>query len=188
MSRITQISKAVRLLLFLVATLYFGSFWLTVFLGSGSSNEFSVDQGWSAFVVQTEVSGSWKGFAQALEQEGFNSLLILGTAELLPLAMVYLFVFRLFGLYQQGLIFTQRNINCFRNIGSWLLIWIVIKIFYPVLVTLILRFSGASDSLSIIVTISSVELNRLLIGLVIYAIGWVMAEANKLQHEQELVI
>ena len=62
------------------------------------------------------------------------------------------------------------------------------NIFYPVLVVLVLRFLGASDSLPIIINIGSTELGYFLSGAIIYVMAWIMKEALTLQQEQELVI
>ena len=138
--------------------------------------------------MNIDFSGSWGDLADALASEGFNVLLILGSAELLPSLLIYFSLFKLFGLYQQGLVFTCANIQCIKNIGTVLLAWLALKLLYPVLVTLTLRFSGTSDTLALYVSFGSDELRLLLIGLVIYVIAWVMNEATSLHQEQELVI
>lgn len=56
------------------------------------------------------------------------------------------------------------------------------------LVVLVLRFLGASDSLPIIINIGSTELGYFLSGAIIYVMAWIMKEALTLQQEQELVI
>jgi hypothetical protein len=92
--------------------------------------------------VNIDFSGSWEDLAQALTDEGFNALLILGSADLLPSLILYLSLFKLFGLYQQGLVFTTANIQCIKNIGTVLLAWIALKLLYPVIVTLVLGFQA----------------------------------------------
>jgi len=138
--------------------------------------------------INVDFSGSWGNMAQALTDEGFNALLILGSAELVPSLLIYLLLFKLFGLYQRGLVFTVENIQCIKNVGTVLLGWLALKLFYPLIVSLTLRFSGASETLSIYMSVGSDELRYLLIGLVIYVIAWVMSEATSLHQEQELVI
>jgi hypothetical protein len=105
-----------------------------------------------------------------------------------PSLLIYLSLFKLFGLYQKGLIFTTANIQCIKNIGTVLLAWIALKLLYPLIVTLVLRFSGASDTLALYMSLGSDEVRFLLIGLVIYVIAWIMNEATSLHQEQELVI
>ncbi len=108
--------------------------------------------------------------------------------SLLPYLLIYFFLFKLFKYYQQGQIFTVANIACLKNIGKTLLAWIGLNIFYPVLVTLIIRFSGLSDSLAIYMNIGSTEFFYLVSGLVIYVMAWIMTMAIELKQEQELVV
>jgi len=138
--------------------------------------------------ISHQVSQSWLNMAQALEAENFNSFAILGSIELLPYLLIYFFLFKLFKFYQQGQIFTVANITCFKNIGKTLLAWIGINIFYPVLVTFIIRLSGLSDNLAIHVSVGSRELFYLVSGLIIYVMAWIMSMAIELKQEQELVV
>jgi hypothetical protein len=50
------------------------------------------------------------------------------------------------------------------------------------------RISGLSESLPLFLSISSDQLLKLLIGLIIFVLSWIMTEAQKLQQEQELTI
>jgi hypothetical protein len=108
--------------------------------------------------------------------------------ELLFCLFIYLSLIKLFGLYQQGIIFTANHINQLRNIGTCLLVWTVFDLFYPIFLMLFLRLSGLSESLPLFFSISSDQLLRLLVGLIIFVLGWIMTEAQKLQQEQELTI
>lgn len=188
--RIHSVSKVVRGLVALFIVMQLATFTLLLAYGHNNEGTFELSDNASMFfsVVNIDFSGSWQGFAQALTDEGFNPLLILGSAELIPSILIYGLLFKLFSLYQQGLVFTFANIRCIKNIGTVLLAWIALKLIYPVIVTLVLRFSGASETLALYVSLGSGELKLLLIGLVIYVIAWVMSEATSLHQEQELVI
>jgi len=187
---IGRISKIVRMLVALFIIMQSGAYALLLMLGQNKDSKYELSEQFSFFssAVNIDFSGSWGDLADALASEGFNVLLILGSAELLPSLLIYFSLFKLFGLYQQGLVFTCANIQCIKNIGTVLLAWLALKLLYPVVVTLILRFSGASDTLALYVSFGSDELRLLLIGLVIYVIAWVMNEATSLHQEQELVI
>jgi hypothetical protein len=187
---IRRISKVVRVLVALFIIMQVSVFSLLLFLGENNVGGYQVSENFTFITSAANVdfSGSWSDLAQALTNEGFNSLLILGGAELIPSLLIYFSLFKLFGLYQRGLVFTSKNIQCIKNIGTILLAWVALKLFYPVVVTLVLRFSGASDTLSLYMSLGSDELRYLLIGLVIYVIAWVMNEATSLHQEQELVI
>jgi hypothetical protein len=187
---IEKVSKLVRVLVALFIIMQSVAYALLFILGQNKDGKYELAEHFSFFssVVNIEFTGSWEELANALASEGFNVLLILGSAELIPSLLIYLSLFKLFGLYQQGRIFTSANIQCIKNIGTVLLAWIALKLLYPVLVTLVLRFSGASDTLALYMSLGSGELKLLLIGLVIYVIAWVMNEATSLHQEQELVI
>ena len=187
---IPTVSKIVRALVALFLLMQIASYTLLVMFGNNVDGTFKLSEKFYFFssAVNIDFSGSWENLAHALTDEGFNTLVILGTADLLPSLLIYLSLFKLFGLYQQSLVFTTANIQCIKNIGTVLLSWIALKLLYPVVVTLVLRLSGASDSLAIYMSLGSDELRLLLIGLVIYVIAWIMNEATSLHQEQELVI
>jgi len=185
------VSKIVRALVALYILMQIVSYTLLLMFGNnvdGTTFELSENFYFFSSAVYVDFSGSWESLAQALTDEGFNALFILGSVDLLPSLLIYFSLFKLFGLYQKGLVFTSANIQCIKNIGTLLLAWMALKLLYPVVVTLVLRFSGASDSLSIYMSLGSDEIRLLLIGLVIYVIAWIMNEASSLHQEQELVI
>jgi len=188
--RIRKVSKIVRALVALFIIMQVGVYALLVISAENQNGTYQLSEQFTYFssAVNVDFSGSWGNMAQALTDEGFNALLILGSAELVPSLLIYLLLFKLFGLYQRGLVFTVENIQCIKNVGTVLLGWLILKLFYPLLVSLTLRFTGASDTLSIYMSVGSDELRYLLIGLVIYVIAWVMSEATSLHQEQELVI
>jgi hypothetical protein len=188
--RIQKVSKIVRVLVALFITMQIGVYALLLMLGDNQSGSYQLSENFQfmSSAANIDFSGSWSDIAKALNDEGFNALLILGGADLIPSILIYLSLFKLFGLYQRGLVFTVANIQCIKNIGTVLLGWIALKFFYPLIVTLVLRISGASDTLSIYMSLGSNELRYLLIGLVIYVIAWIMSEATSLHQEQELVI
>jgi hypothetical protein len=187
---IPTVSKIVRVLVALFILMQIVSYSLLLMFGNNVDGTFELSENFYFFssAVNIDFSGSWENLAQALTAEGFNTLLILGSADLLPSLLIYLYLFKLFGLYQQGLVFTTANIQCIKNIATVLLAWIALKLLYPLVVTLVLRFSGASDTLALYMSLGSDELRLLLIGLVIYVIAWIMNEATSLHQEQELVI
>jgi hypothetical protein len=188
--RIQKVSKIVRVLVALFIVMQLGAYALLLIFGQNKEGSYQLSESFYflSSTVNIDFSGSWSSIANALTGEGFNALLILGSVELIPSVLIYLSLFKLFGLYQRGLVFTLENIQCIKSIGTVLLAWIGLKLFYPLIVALVLRFSGASDTLAIYMSLGSDELRYLLIGLVIYVIAWVMNEATSLHQEQELVI
>ena len=190
MSQISLVSKLVRFLVFIIAALHFSVYLAVIFFGDiqGAGRQASIQFGFISSHFSVEFNHSWQSIALALEGEKFNSAAILGSAELIPYAFIYFFVYRLFGLYQKGIVFTSANIRCLKYIGATLLGWILLNLLYPLLVTLVVRYSGASETVKFYLNFGTQELTYLLLGLVIYVIAWIMKQAIELKQDQELVI
>jgi hypothetical protein len=82
-----------------------------------------------------------------------------------------LMLLRLFWLYRQGILFTEKNITCIRFQGYWLII--------DNFIDLELQHS---------IRASSVSLNPLMLGLLVIFVAWIMDECRKIQEEQELTV
>ena len=76
---------------------------------------------------------------------------------------------RLFWLYSQGVIFSEKNITCIRVLGYCLIISNFIDLEMPIYP-------------------SSVSLTPVFCGLLIIFIAWIMDEGRKIQEEQELTV
>lgn len=191
MTKISLISKYVCALLLAMVILQVTSHILLLFFGeltASGVSELSINFHWFSSHISHQFTHGWFDISQALMAENFNALAILGTAELIPYLFIYFYLFKLFSYYQQGEIFTIDNIACLKNIGKILLFWILLNAFYPVLVSLFIRFAGFSDKLAIYLNFGSDEIFYLVSGLVIYVIAWVMTMAIELKQEQELVV
>ena len=190
MTKIIIVSRLIQLLLVTVALLQITVYVSVILFGEviGASHQLQIQIGNLSSHFSVEFNNSWQDFALALEAENFNSAAILGSAELVPYAFVYYFIYRLFYLYRNGVVFTLDNIRCLKYIGATLLGWISLNLLYPLIVTLVLRSTGASGTLKYHLNIGTQELTYLLLGLVIYVIAWIMNEAIALKNEQELVI
>lgn len=191
MTKISKASKYICALLITMATFQVISHILLLCFGELTTvgvSQLSIDFHLFSSHISHQSTHGWTNISQALIAENFNALAILGTAELIPYLFIYYFLFRLFSYYQHGEIFTIPNITCLKNIGKTLLFWIVLNALYPVLVSLIIRFTGLSDKLSIYLNIGSSELFYLASGLVIYVMAWIMTMAIELKQEQELVV
>ncbi|MGB1296765.1 MAG: DUF2975 domain-containing protein [Psychrobium sp.] len=148
------------------------------------SQEFGV----LSVLVNYSVTGSWQSIALDLQEEQFNVLMILGTAQLLPSVLIYLFVFKLFSLFERGKVFSVAHARYLKYIGTTLFFWIALNIVYPIVVTLSIRLFGLSESLPLHINVSSTEFSYLLYGLIIYAMAAVIGKAITMKEEQELVI
>ncbi|GAA6171663.1 hypothetical protein NBRC116592_13330 [Colwellia sp. KU-HH00111] len=191
MTKISLVSKYICALLLALAILQVTSHALLLCFGELTTeglSQLSIDFYLFSSHISHQFPHGWLDISQALMSENFNALAILGTAELIPYLLIYYFLFKLFSYYQRGQIFTVANIACLRNIGKTLLLWILLNAFYPVLVSLIIRFTGLSNKLAIYLNIGSSEIVYLISGLVIYVMAWVMTLAIELKQEQELVV
>ena len=137
--------------------------------------------------IGLEVSGSWQGIAQTLGEHGFDSVLWLGLVQLLPFFLINIILIRLFLLYRCGSFFTIENIQCFKWLGGVLLAQFALVVCYPSLLITLLNFATGTD-MGRVVTIQDTDIIGLVVGLIIYVIGWIMGQAQQLQEEQELVI
>lgn len=189
MEKIVRVSLFIRLLLVLVACLHV--FVITVSIvtqSSENSSELTVGASQSHISQIVSLPKASLGLAKELDSEGFNSYAIMLIPELSFGLFIYLSLIKLFGLYQQGSIFSVNHINQLRNIGTCLLVWPVFDLLYPILLTLFFRLSGLSDSLPLVLSIGSDQLLKLLIGLIIFVMSWIMIEGQRLKQEQELTI
>lgn len=190
MDKISKISRLIKALIVFLAFLHLFTFVVLAFAesGSGASKQVEFDNGVGETKVSASFDGPWQDIAIALENDGLSSTWLLGTVEALPYLIIYFFLFRLFSLYQQGIIFSPKNIHCIKSIGTTLLAWIAVSLFYPMLLVFALRGLSFSDNLPLTFNIGSTEITYLISGLVIYVIAWVMNEALRLKDDQELVI
>ncbi len=190
MHKIKKVSKYVRYLILFLAFIHIASFALTILLSDKicSSRLLDIELGGSIYSSIVEFDGTGKNLAPVLKEEGFDSTIILGSVDIIVYSFLYFLLFKLFGLYMRGFIFTASNINCIRNMGRVLMLWVGLSIIYPLIVVFIIRMLALSDSLQYHFSFGSSELIRLMLGVVIYVIAWIMAEAMKLNQEQELVI
>lgn len=191
MSRISKVSKIVRIWLVLAIFFQVAIYAALLFFTEQNATNFhiSIDGGFDVAGPFATPSGNESDLGKALIEQDFNALALLGWVDVLIYCLLYFFLYRLFSLYQQGQIFTQSNIHQFKCLGYTMLAWVLIDLIYPNLLVLVLRLSGlAPEPLPLELSVNSTDLKQLMIGLMIYVIGWVMTEAKTLQQEQELTI
>ncbi len=112
-------------------------------------------------------------------------------AELIPLAAMLLGLVKLrslFGCYENGQIFTEQTVKCFRGLGRILIVWVLCNICKTTLLSLILSLPNPPGKRMITVAIGSPEFSSLFIGGVILVITWVMDEARIIKEDQALII
>ena len=111
--------------------------------------------------------------------------------DLIPLIILeFLFysLIRLFKLYEQGDIFSTRNVVCIKNIGASLLIFQIIQVICNGLLSMVLTWNNPPGFRVITVTLSGLNVSMMLMALLIILISWVMMEGCRLRNEQQLTI
>lgn len=106
---------------------------------------------------------------------------------MVQLYIVYSLI-KLFQLYQNGIIFSLKNVKYIRNIGYALLIGQLINPFYEGLMGLVLTLHNPPGHRFATITLDQTNLGIIFTGLLIILISWIMAEGCKLQEEQQLTI
>lgn len=89
---------------------------------------------------------------------------------------------RLFALYEQGIVFSETNITCFRHIGYALIVWVPINIVYIMLMSLNINYAKPFGT-RVIFQIGTSDMVILFFGGVVLLIAWVMKEAVRLEDE-----
>ncbi|WP_419778385.1 DUF2975 domain-containing protein [Maridesulfovibrio sp.] len=116
----------------------------------------------------------------------------LGLLASAPYAVLGMFcswqLFKLFGLYSQGHIFTAENSSCYSKAAWALLIGEVIYPFTQTAVSYIATMNNPVGERLIMVSFDDANIGNIVVACVILAISWVMDEGRKLQDEAELTI
>jgi hypothetical protein len=104
---------------------------------------------------------------------------------LMPLVIAFgaYHFYKLFALYEKGIIFTKENIQHFNAIGATLILWWFVGVFIDLGRGLIGQHNGISIS-----SFQPIIMLPTLIGATIIQIGRVMDEGRKLREEQELTV
>jgi hypothetical protein len=111
--------------------------------------------------------------------------------DLLPLGVTLYGLTRLrnlFRLYEEGSIFTEATVNCFRSLGRTLIAWVACDVISNTLLSIVLTIGNSPGRRMITVGLNSGECTGLFVGAVVLIISWVMDEARKMQDEQALII
>ena len=111
--------------------------------------------------------------------------------SLIP-ALIVLYIIgkliKLFKNYQKGVIFSLENVNIYKKLAYSLYIWVIAKILYDALITLVLSFNNPPGHRLIMITFQSPSILAIAIGTIILMISYVMNEALELSEENKLTI
>lgn len=145
-------------------------------------------------VVLNAVTGAWAElldipqgiFFDETQISGMSLLVILALGSIKPVAYIvaFWFLYKLLGLYREGIIFTVENVAAIRRIG-WAVASIDIAGMVQTLITgPILTFYVISSGY----VAARLEVGYLIIGLFIVLIAYVMDMGRELKEQDNLVI
>lgn len=92
----------------------------------------------------------------------------------------------LFSFYEQGKIFDLSAARCIRKIAIVLLAYQIARPIYDMLISFVLTYTTSNPHIRI--AFDSSDLTGIIIGIVLFVIGWVMVEANQIKEEQEYTV
>jgi len=96
---------------------------------------------------------------------------------------------KLFGFYEQMVIFSIETVSCFSKLGYALMVWVVVKVAYtPLLAAVLSPYIAAESEEKFMLTVRFSDVGFFMVGLIVLLISWVMEEALALQKEQEYTV
>jgi hypothetical protein len=95
---------------------------------------------------------------------------------------------RLFGLYEQGLIFRSANVRCFKSLSRVLIWWFAGGMVERTLMGIALTLHNPPGHRILTISLGSPDLTALLLGIILAIIAWVMEEGRKLQEDQDFTV
>jgi hypothetical protein len=94
----------------------------------------------------------------------------------------------LFLLYENGLIFTEQHVRCFRSLGRALIVWVGCDVVRNSLLSMVLTLDNPPGQRVITVGLGSADFAAVFVGIVVLIISWVMDEGRKIQEDQALIV
>lgn len=91
---------------------------------------------------------------------------------------------KLFSLYEKGVVFSAKNVNCFRHLGYTLIVWVFANMAFVTAISLVLSFGNPAGERVIVAQFGVLDFSILIIGAVVILISWVMSEAVKMDEER----
>ncbi len=191
MSRIKRVSQIFRLLfivVFFALPVLLALFWINAhaplgpmpILGLGQNSGFVLNFiPWNIqklpLMHELSIETKFFGFLISLIPEGIHLL-------------VLYWLIKLFGLYEQGEIFSLANVKYIRNLGYTLLVGQVLNPIYDGLMSLNLMWGNPPGHRYATFSFGSPNVTVLATAFLVILISWVMAEGYKLREEQTLTI
>jgi hypothetical protein len=120
-----------------------------------------------------------------------KTLLLAFLVSLIPASVAIYGVINLkilFGLYEKAIVFSERNVKCFRRLGYALISWVIANLIFVVLISIVLTFNNSSGDRMIVAQFGVSDIGTLIIGAIVVLVSWVMHEASKLEEEQATTV
>lgn len=95
---------------------------------------------------------------------------------------------KLFSLYEQGEIFSIKNVKYIRYIGLGLLVGQLIHPMYEALMGVVLTWNNPPGHGFVSITLDQTNMGMILTAMMVLLVSWVMAEGCQLHEEQQLTI
>ncbi|RDI44563.1 DUF2975 domain-containing protein [Aquicella lusitana] len=114
--------------------------------------------------------------------------LLLNLAPLMIELFILFCLIRLFRLYEQGEIFSLKNVRFIRNLGYALLIGQLINPVYEGLMGVILTMNNPHGHRFASITLDQTNIGIVLTALMVILVSWIMTEGCKLREEQQFTI
>ena len=132
------------------------------------------------------------GFTSGLPAVPYQALSLLSLtlaffASLIPLSVAVYGIAtlrKLFGLYENGIVFSEENVALFRKLGYAMIAWVFANLIFVPLISIILTFENPAGQRMLTIGFDVSDLAALIIGAIIVLISRVMDEGRKLEDEQ----
>ncbi len=186
MDKIIKISKLAKLLVLAAGTIQASIFLYFAFVNA--SPTLTKQSFGDNSVNLSAIHEKWLSYAQLLENAGINSFWILGSFDFVVQIVIFIFLFKLFKLYEKGIIFSTQNCRYLQFIGTTMLAYGLAMIFLPSLTSAFINTFFSYPKIEINYYLGSNEISQLIWSSVILVISWIMKEACLMKEEQGLVI
>ena len=116
-----------------------------------------------------------------------STLALAFLTSLIPLSVVIyglVTLKELFELYENEIIFSEKNVSCFRRLGFISIYWVIANMVFVTLISIVITFNNLPGEQVIIAQFGVSDIAMLIIGSIVVLISWVMNEASKLEDEQ----
>lgn len=120
----------------------------------------------------------------AIRASGF----LAGLLPLTVISMIILTLINLLKLYENGDIFTEKNVKCYKKLGKLIIIWSITNFIYRTIIALILTLPNPPGKRIIQLGLESSDAVIIIIGIIGLIIANVMEYGKIIEEEQKLTI